>query len=667
MARDARKGFRIEWRLSLLVVFLFAAWKGGRYAYERSRSGRDDETIRGIVASEELILELTPRLGLLSRSALNLALPDEGAREIFAERVAVVDLAAEEPRLGRELAASSARVRTWRPGEREERAAQDLALWRPFLERVHYFEHARFYLKDGRFSGSGFRVFDSDAGFEGLARTKDGAWSGARGKLRVVWERAPEAPVGGGGAGPAPAAAAGGGALWRIAALETRSLETTDSGELLFAEVLDRALPRAADLEKARRSLHEEAAVRYYEGGAQVLPSPYFAPISANQKPAVSVADVDGDGLDDLYVMERLGKNQLLRNRGDGTFEEVAAEWGLDLDGDSTAAIFADFDNDGDPDVFLGRSLKRSLYLENDGRRFIDRSFAAPALPYLVVSMAAADYNGDGLLDLYLCTYRPAILEDIVTGAQTTPYTTLGDDQSPVSGVAKGASRWPDEFLSPEEAREHYRRHGEASPEERSFGNVLDQVGPPNVLLVNRGGRFETAPESAEVGVWRNSLQATWGDHDEDGDPDLYVANDWARDYLFRNDGPAGFADVTEEAGITHFGFAMGATWGDYDNDGHDDLYVSNMYSKAGRRITARIPGLDSSFAASAAGNYLYRQDAGRFELVSGLEPPGLLVADAGWSWGGQFADLDNDGYLDLYVLSGYYTAPEKLSTGLDL
>jgi hypothetical protein len=111
----------------------------------------------------------------------------------------------------------------------------------------------------------------------------------------------------------------------------------------------------------------------------------------------------------------------------------------------------------------------------------------------------------------------------------------------------------------------------------------------------------------------------------------------------------------------------MGATWGDYDNDGRQDLYVSNMFSKAGTRITARIDELKPEYAESAAGNYLYRQDAGGFELVSGFDPPSLTVAEAGWSWGGQFADFDNDAFLDLYVLSGYYSAPRRFASNVDL
>jgi hypothetical protein len=278
--------------------------------------------------------------------------------------------------------------------------------------------------------------------------------------------------------------------------------------------------------------------------------------------------------------------------------------------------------------------------------------------PMTAVSASAADYNGDGLLDLYLLTYRPS---------------TIGGNSSPSGGsggIGAQTEHWPDDFYPPAMAAEYYRRHREAnSGNDPQFPNLLNQIGPPNILYVNRGkGRFEIAEENAQLGIWSNSLQATWADYDEDGDPDVFIANDWAPDNLFRNDGESGFTDVTKEAGLTEFGFAMGATWGDYDNDGLQDLYVSNMFSKAGARITNRVPGIAGIYKQSAAGNYLYRQRANHtFELVSGDKPPALAVTKAGWSWGGQFADFDNDGFLDLYVLSGYFTAPEAVSSELDL
>ena len=143
--------------------------------------------------------------------------------------------------------------------------------------------------------------------------------------------------------------------------------------------------------------------------------------------------------------------------------------------------------------------------------------------------------------------------------------------------------------------------------------------------------------------------------------------NDFAPNNLFRNDGAGGFTDVTEETGTADLGFGMGASWGDFDADGLLDLYVTNMYSKAGLRITAQLNDVDGRFRRMARGNTLFRNKITEFERVSSLERPGLLVAAAGWGWGSQFVDLDNDSDLDIYALSGFYTAPSAVGLPIDI
>ena len=91
------------------------------------------------------------------------------------------------------------------------------------------------------------------------------------------------------------------------------------------------------------------------------------------------------------------------------------------------------------------------------------------------------------------------------------------------------------------------------------------------------------------------------------------------------------------------------------------------MYSKAGMRITGQIPDLDHRFRMSADGNRLFRNNGQKFELVSANQQQGIEVNKAGWSWGGQFVDFDNDANLDLYVTSGYRTAPRQIATDVDL
>jgi len=599
----------------------------------------DDAAISALVTSEETHLVLSRKLDLLSQGLLDLRLPGPAAEAaaVFAPVVTILDLGPAP-----ELAATNASMlesRPW-PVAKSAKQAAPVDLWRPLLDGVAFFDHAKLHITDGDHPAGNLFRYEASGAFEALAQMKSGEWRSFQGTMKLSWARS-QTPDGKAGE-------------WQITAWKTEEMHWNASPKRLFVEALDRALRPPQDPRMLRRSQHHEATLKYYRDGMKKLPHPYFAPISVNQKEGIAVADVNGDGFDDIYITVRIGTNMLLINHGDGTFTEEAAKYHLDLPGHSTCAIFADFDNDGDLDLMLGRSLLRTTYLENRGGVFYQHPIPK-FMPMAVISMAAADYNGDGLLDIYLCTYRPA--------APGGAGTSGGYAQA----AKEGDFDWPDEFFTPEEAKEFRRRLKEHSQEHGV--SVLDQLGPPNMLLINRGnGRFEPAPENATVGLWRNSLQATWCDFNGDGKPDLYIANDWGLNVLFRNDMPAGFTDVTKEMGLTCYGFSMGVSFGDYDNDGYEDLYVSNMYSEAGRRITARFPGLNPLFADSANGNFLYhREPNGKFKQVAGLEPTAMPVKKIGWSWGGCFADFDNDGFLDLYVMSGYYTAPRELASGVDL
>ena len=123
------------------------------------------------------------------------------------------------------------------------------------------------------------------------------------------------------------------------------------------------------------------------------------------------------------------------------------------------------------------------------------------------------------------------------------------------------------------------------------FNLVINAPGPPNALLQNVGaGKFEIVEMPPALRVFRNSFHASWADYDEDGDPDLYISNDYAPNNLLRNEGQGTFVDATEATGTADVGFGMGVSWGDYDHDGRQDLYVSNMYSKAGQRLYHQLP-----------------------------------------------------------------------------
>jgi len=595
----------------------------------------DTETVRELVASEELILSLTPQFKLLQKSVLNLQLPDHFSNALFASSFDVNGLGKSEPTSQFSVGPLTITERGWPTAAKTDR--QPLAqveIWEELFNQVTFFKHAKFKIVRGEYTDDQFERFRSEVSFSALARLVNGHWMSVHADIEIDWQRhSTESKE----------------PLWQIIQWKTQKFDSLESDRLMFEDVLAQAVPDETTLARLSRSKHSELLLDYFAGRPVSLPKHLsdsrFFPDASNMHPALSVVDIDSDGLDDLYVMVRWGKNLLLRNRGDGTFEDIAPRLGLDTEARSTSGVFADFDNDGDLDLMLGRSLERSIYLMNDEGRFVDRSnsHVSEPLPYLVTSMSAADFNGDGLVDIYFSTYGPS---------------NLGDR---VSETAPDKAAWADKFLTAKEASEIKSRY-------KTSHRWLADVGPPNVLLVNRGdGRFERATENSQLAVWRNSFQGTWGDFDNDGDPDLYVANDFSPDSLFRNDRSGGFVDITKQAGVDELGYGMGASWGDYDNDGRLDMYVSNMFSKAGMRTTSQIADLDERFSHTARGNYLYHNRGDKFLRVSGFQSPAITVAKAGWSWGGQFGDLDNDGWLDLYVPSGYYTAPTEVESNVDL
>jgi len=591
-----------------------------------------EEALERIVASEELILAYTKQLSGLDNSVLDLHLPIPTSRGLFQEEISVVDITSAPACLvATGHTGLPLRVRLWEiDTEARPFYAEGLDLWRPWLAEVDYIEHAKFKLTKGEFTSAAHDTWEGDLGFWGLALTKTGAWQGVKSLQTIRLRKFPPLE---GRSEP----------HWAISEWRTVYFETTESEHRLFREVLDDAVADAAARQRARTSIHEKLVVNYITTGQK--PDPIFEVTGWDRHPGVAVADIDRDGFDDVYVMARRGKNQLFRNRGDGTFEEIAGQVGLDQEAHTSSAIFADFDNDGDLDAFLGRTLARSVLLINEGGKFVDRSSSnvTTPLPYFASSVSAADYDGDGLLDLYVSTYAGQLIHDArVNKKFDLSYLTTR--------------------LRDEDADALVSRLDDAD-----VHVWMNRPGPPNVLLRNVGsGHFVEARVSEPLFLFRNTYQATWGDYDGDGDPDLYCANDLAPDNLFRNDGDGGFVDVTETAGLTLMGFAMGASWGDYDGDGRQDLYVTNMYSKAGSRITAQIAGLDGRIPEMAQGNRLYRNTGHGFDKVSGPGEGAFEVEAAGWGWGSQFVDADNDGRLDLYALSGFYTAPDEIALPQD-
>ena len=330
----------------------------------------------------------------------------------------------------------------------------------------------------------------------------------------------------------------------------------------------------------------------------------------------VSAGDFDGDGDDDLYVSQPSGlPNRLLRNDGGLAFTDITERAGVGVLDSTSMALIADADQDGDQDLIVVAATSPYLF-RNDGNgafRHASGAFELGVPPKgQLTSAALADYDFDGDLDLYVCAYR----FHAGTGVHHAP-TPYHDANN----------------------------------------------GPPNFLLRNRGdGTFEdvTARAGLDINNSRFSFAAAWEDYDGDSHPDLYVANDFGRNNLYRNNGDGTFTDVASQLGLEDVGAGMSVSWLDYNRDGIRDVYVGNMWSAAGQRVS-HLNGFRSYSDDSERA--LYKRHAKGNTLFAG-GPNGTFVdmtLEAGveqgrWAWSSGNLDFDNDGFEDLYVANGYVT-----------
>ncbi len=630
------------------------------------KTGYDIQSER-MIRSEAVYLATNANgvLKPLAMDAMNLHFPGGASRGLFEDKVLFQGVVEEFPAPSRQLLDGSITVRQWQvQNQAVEVPFEQLSAYGSLLAQVQYFKKAAFKLSipvPSWRDPDTMHLWEATLAFDAKAKLQNGRWGKIDGSARVLFALQPESFD-----EPNPDKQ-----VWKIREWKINSLKLTESDQWLFEEVLAEAVPDKDTLERAQLNIHWDN-VRKYLLGEFKKPYPTWQIASGERHPTVAAVDLDRDGFDDIYMQEREGKNMFFHNNGDGTFTEMAAQLGLDFDGKTSSTVFADFDNDGDYDAFVGGSLVRSRLLENVNGKFVDRSgdkIGENDLPYHVSMLNAVDYDGDGLLDVYVSTYAAFFVQRAIRG--------MSGDRS--EGKDKAVEDLK-QYLLPDEWAGLEPRLKKMIGSDARF---MDRPGPPNILLKNMGdGRFVRA-ECPDLELYYNSFAASWADYDNDGDPDVYVANDFAPNQLMRNDGGGKFAAMSPTLKTEDVGFGMGVTWGDYDHDGLQDLYVTNMFSKANRRVTdfflkggknfdEKLIGdnpLDPVYAALGAGNTLFKNMGADqpWDKVSGMERPKLLVEAGGWGWGAQFADFDNDGWEDLYGPAGYYTAPKEQEISVDL
>lgn len=345
-----------------------------------------------------------------------------------------------------------------------------------------------------------------------------------------------------------------------------------------------------------------------------------WIPVHYDHGNGLAVADVDGDGLTDLYFMSQMGRNELWRNKGDGSFEDITVKSGLAVaDRVSVTASFADMDNDGDPDMYLTTVKMGNLFFENRGDGTFKEVTARSGLAHRGHSSGVVlfDFNRDGLLDVFLTN----------VGVYT-------------QDKRAGRAYWPglvDAFA------------GHLKPERKEKSLLFENTGS----LV-----FRDVTHKLGLNETGFSGDASFCDLNSDGYPELYVLNMQGDDHYYENRAGTSFVDQT----ATHFPKtpwgSMGIAFFDYDNDGLMDLYLTDMHSDMSEKILprrekkkARMVWSDQFLEGGANnlfGNAFYR-NKGRGPFSEASDTMGL---ENYWPWGLSVGDLNADGYQDLFVTS---------------
>jgi ASPIC and UnbV/FG-GAP-like repeat len=394
--------------------------------------------------------------------------------------------------------------------------------------------------------------------------------------------------------------------------MTTRALVALLAAALLAAAAAPSAAPSAAGSRWFEDRTAAAGLDRPHHN--RVFQNPYAAIMAGYTAlgAAAAVADYDGDGYEDLFVTDsgETSRNHLYHNNGDLTFTDVAEAAGVaagnDAQNASADALFLDYNNDGRPDLLVVRFGHNQLFENLGGGKFKDVTKEAGLDRYgNGITAIAFDYDHDGYLDLL-----------------------VGDYFQPVDVFHPSTPRFfPESFETAD----------------NGGGLVLFHNDGPD-----RAGRFHFSDRTRKAGLLTHgwTLDVGHGDADGDGWDDLYVACDFGTDRFFRNNRDGTFTDRTAAATAVDTKKGMNAEWGDYDNDGRLDIFVTNITDDYMRE-----------------GNFLWRNNGpgpdGQVTFTDVARETGTY--ETGWGWAGKFLDYDNDGWLDLYVVNGWVSAgPES-------
>lgn len=345
----------------------------------------------------------------------------------------------------------------------------------------------------------------------------------------------------------------------------------------------------------------------------------------------IAFADINNDGLVDFYVSNKGGANKLYLNQGNGTFADITATAGAGIDhpGFTMGSVFGDYDNDGLIDLYLATGGQYEIEANRLFRNLGDGTFvdvtdkAGVGLKAFTYSASFVDYDNDGDLDLYCANYG--------VGAKNILYRNNGDgtftDVTDIAGVGDPSWSWMGVWADVNNDR----------LPDLYVVNGRYPAGEPNRLYLNNGnGTFTDVSQKSGTADPHWGLGAAFADVDNDGDLDLFVSNYVGPNGLYLNDGTGVFSNASQGLRGAHEGWGKGPTFGDIDHDGDLDLYEG-----------------DCKLA-----NQLYLNDGrGGFDNIVDRQPQ--LKCETVRTKGTAFADIDNDGDLDLYVIN--WGAPNKL------